>query len=125
MISGSAFWLALITVLLQLGFGALEIFCPRWVFDQVFPSYYDTQNSPVWSETEKLARNMGLYNWFLAVGLLASLWWGMGGASTAQFFLSCVAVAGVFGLLSVGWSRAFVAQLIFGIVPLVLSCKFS
>src|SRR4051812_12037227 len=63
---------ALFVVVMQFGFGVAEMFWPRWVFERVFPSYYDTRSSPVWAETEKLARNMGLYNWFLALGLLLS-----------------------------------------------------
>jgi uncharacterized membrane protein len=41
-------------------------------------------------------------NWFLALGLLLSLKERLGDGSTSHFFLSCVAVAGFFGLFSVG-----------------------
>lgn len=46
-----------------------------------------------------LAANQGLYNGFLAAGLLWSLWMGLGGAGRpiALFFLGCVLVAGVYG----------------------------
>jgi putative membrane protein len=116
-----SYWLAWFVVAIQTAFGALEIFSPRFVFDRVFVTYYDTRTAPVWHQTEKLARNMGLYNWFLALGLLLSLTGRVGGVPTAQFFLSCVAVAGVFGLFSVGPSKAFVAQLVLGLMTLLLS----
>ncbi|MGB3142777.1 MAG: DUF1304 domain-containing protein [Maribacter sp.] len=52
--------------------------------------------------TKNMAANQGLYNGFLAVGLVWSLWisdphWS---ANIALFFLGCVAVAGIYG----GWS---------------------
>ncbi len=48
--------------------------------------------------TRALAANQGLYNGFLAAGLL----WGLvtGSAPIQLFFLGCVAVAGVYGALT-------------------------
>lgn len=48
--------------------------------------------------TRVLAANQGLYNGFLAAGLL----WGLvtGSAPVQLFFLGCVAVAGVYGALT-------------------------
>ncbi|MFS9770761.1 DUF1304 domain-containing protein [Enterobacter chuandaensis] len=48
-------------------------------------------------ETRVLAANQGLYNGFLAAGLLWSLWLGEQGIHVAIFFLACVLVAGLFG----------------------------
>jgi uncharacterized membrane protein len=118
--NGAACVLAWLVVAMQALFGALEIFAPRWVFDRVFADYFRTRDAPVWFETEKLARNMGLYNWFLALGLLLSLVGHLGGRSTSQFFFLCVAVAGVFGVFSVGPSKAFIAQLVLGLAASVL-----
>ena len=101
--------LAWFVVAMQFAFGAAEVFEPRFVFDRVLETYAATNEDPIWSETEKLARNMGLYNWFLAAGLLFTLTNGLGGLPTARFFLLCVTVAGAFGLISVGSSVAFVA----------------
>ena len=42
-----------------------------------------------------LAKNQGLYNGFLAVGLLWGLWSGQ--RDVVIFFLLCVIVAGIFG----------------------------
>lgn len=47
--------------------------------------------------TAALAANQGLYNGFLAAGLLWSLSLGPDGAAARVFFLVCVIVAGVFG----------------------------
>ena len=112
--------LAWSVVAMQTGFGAMEIFAPRFVFDRVFITYSATSAAPVWIETEKLARNMGLYNWFLAFGLLLSLVGRLGGAPTSQFFLLCVGVAGAFGLFSVSLSMAFGAQLVLGLMTVLL-----
>jgi len=118
--NGLACFLAWLVVAMQALFGALEMFAPRWVFDRVFDDYFRTRTAPVWFETEKVARNMGLYNWFLALGLLLSLVGQLGCTSTSRFFLGCVAVAGAFGVVSVGPSGAFLAQLSLGLVAFVL-----
>jgi putative membrane protein len=47
--------------------------------------------------TKVLAANQGLYNGFLAAGLIWALWLGRDGRGVALFFLVCVLVAGVFG----------------------------
>jgi putative membrane protein len=47
--------------------------------------------------TAPLAANQGLYNGFLAAGLLWGLSRGAAGISVEVFFLACVVVAGVFG----------------------------
>lgn len=48
-----------------------------------------------------LAANQGLYNGFLAAGLLWGLILGPDGFSIKIFFLACVIVAGLFGALTV------------------------
>lgn len=47
--------------------------------------------------TRVLAANQGLYNGFLAAGLIWGIWLGEAGDPLKIFFLVCVAVAGVFG----------------------------
>jgi putative membrane protein len=49
------------------------------------------------AQSKVLAANQGLYNGFLAAGLLWSLWLGGDGMAIARFFLSCVLVAGLYG----------------------------
>ena len=51
--------------------------------------------------TKAMAANQGLYNGFLAAGLLWGLNLGVEGLHIKVFFLACVAVAGVFGALTV------------------------
>jgi putative membrane protein len=47
--------------------------------------------------TKVLAANQGLYNGFLAAGLIWGLYLGAAGFQIKVFFLLCVAVAGLFG----------------------------
>ncbi len=47
--------------------------------------------------SKALAMNMGLYNGFLAAGLIWSLYLGVDGYAISIFFLSCIIIAGVFG----------------------------
>jgi putative membrane protein len=63
-------------------------------------------------ETASLAANQGLYNGFLAAGLI----WGIvlgpsGGFAVKLFFLICVIVAGVFGAATVNRRILFVQAL--------------
>ena len=48
-------------------------------------------------QTKVLAANQGLYNGFLAAGLIWGIWLGETGDPVKIFFLSCVAVAGLYG----------------------------
>jgi len=47
-----------------------------------------------------LAANQGLYNGFLAAGLIWSLWLGAAGQDIRLFFLLCVTAAGIYGGLT-------------------------
>ena len=49
------------------------------------------------AQTKVLAANQGLYNGFLAAGLVWALWLGAEGRGVALFFLGCVLVAGIYG----------------------------
>jgi len=53
--------------------------------------------------TAVLAANQGLYNGFLAAGLLWGLiWYGVvSGRAILTFFLACIVVAGIFGGVTV------------------------
>jgi putative membrane protein len=48
-------------------------------------------------QTRVLAANQGLYNGFLAAGLVWGIWLGEPGDPIKLFFLGCVAVAGLYG----------------------------
>ena len=58
--------------------------------------------------SKKLAANQGLYNGFLAAGLVWGLWLGGSGTAIKVFFLCCVVIAGVYGAYSVNRRILFV-----------------
>ena len=67
------------------------------------PKTFKSLPSDLFEKTKVLAANQGLYNGFLAAGLIWSLLirdaaWSL---NIAYFFLGCVAVAGIYGGVSV------------------------
>src|SRR5438309_3436459 len=65
--------------------------------------------TPEFSAASKaLAANQGLYNGFLAAGLVWGLCLGPAGAAVKVFFLACVIVAGVYGAITVNRKILFV-----------------
>lgn len=62
-------------------------------------------------ESASLAANQGLYNGFLAAGLIWSLIAGPQGDSLKIFFLGCVIVAGVYGSITAKRSILFIQAL--------------
>ena len=81
----------LIVALLHFGFLALEMF----FWDHEIGRRIFSMTPELSAETAVLAANQGLYNGFLAVGLL----WGLIARKrdVIFFFLGCVIVAGIFG----------------------------
>lgn len=74
----------------------LEMFAWETVGKRIFRG---SMAPELFTPTKVLAANQGLYNGFLAAGLLWSLWindpvWSR---NVATFFLVCVLVAGVYG----------------------------
>ncbi len=69
--------------------------------------------------SKSLAANQGLYNGFLAAGLLWSICPGSVGVSIKVFFLGCVIVAGVYGAATVS-KKIFFIQALPAIVALLL-----
>jgi putative membrane protein len=68
--------------------------------------------TPEFSAASKaLAANQGLYNGFLAAGLIWGIYLGDGGFAVRTFFLICVIVAGLFGALTVSRKILFVQAL--------------
>ncbi len=63
------------------------------------------------ASSKSLAANQGLYNGFLAAGLIWALILGYDGRAIAIFFLNCVLVAGVFGAATVGKRILYVQAL--------------
>ena len=66
-----------------------------------------------------LAANQGLYNGFLAAGLVWGLALGPAGRAITTFFLACVVIAGVFGAVTANRKILFV-QALPGAVALAL-----
>ncbi len=52
------------------------------------------------TETKVLGANQGLYNGFLAAGLIWGICLGAAGDHIKIFFLGCIIVAGIFGALT-------------------------
>jgi len=69
--------------------------------------------------SKTLAANQGLYNGFLAAGLIWGLLLGAEGTAIKVFFLVCVIIAGVFGATTVSRRILFV-QALPGAIALVL-----
>ncbi|MDX1314208.1 MAG: DUF1304 domain-containing protein [Eudoraea sp.] len=71
--------------------------------------------------TKTLAANQGLYNGFLAAGLIWSLLIGNPEwkTSVAVFFLSCVAIAGIYGGLSAD-KKIFLVQGVPALITLAI-----
>ena len=68
------------------------------------------------SQTKALAANQGLYNGFLAAGLIVGLLLGADGSTFKIFFLICIAIAGVFGALTASPKIFFIQS-----VPAILA----
>jgi putative membrane protein len=72
-----------------------------------------------------LAANQGLYNGFLAAGLLWGLALGPDGTAVKVFFLGCVLIAGIYGALTASRKILFVQAVpaAIGLVLVLLSSR--
>ncbi|KAA2285245.1 DUF1304 domain-containing protein [Arenimonas fontis] len=97
--------LVLLVALLHLGFMVLEMFLwTRPLGRRVF------RLDPGFARASaRLAMNQGLYNGFLAAGLLWGLW--LDARGICLFFLGCVVVAGLFGAATVKRTILYVQAL--------------
>ncbi len=73
-------------------------------------------------ETRVLAANQGLYNGFLASGLLYS--WIVSSLNFLVFFLVCIIIAGVYGAYSTKKLKLFYIQSVPAIILLILILLF-
>lgn len=69
--------------------------------------------------TKVLAANQGLYNGFLAAGLLWGVWLGPAGDPVKVFFLLCVLVAGLYGAATASRKILFI-QAVPAVIGLLL-----
>jgi putative membrane protein len=85
---------------------------------------FKTIPSDMFEKTKVMAANQGLYNGFLAFGLIWSLFIsdGIWSRNVALFFLICVLIAGIYGAYSVSKRIFFVQGIpaLLGILSLLL-----
>ncbi len=72
------------------------------------------------TQTKAMAANQGLYNGFLAAGLVWGLSLGENGRSLTIFFLGCVIIAGIYGGLTVS-KKIIVIQALPALIALVFT----
>ncbi|MEO0573159.1 MAG: DUF1304 domain-containing protein [Bacteroidota bacterium] len=113
--------IVVLVAILHLYFLWLEMFAWTTKGPKVFRNFPKELFEP----TKSMAANQGLYNGFLSAGLIWSLLitdsdWSM---NIAIFFLGCVAMAGIYGAISVS-KRIFYIQgvpALLGILAFLLS----
>jgi len=96
----------------------LEMFAWTTKGRQTFKSF----PSDLFEKTKQMAANQGLYNGFLAAGLIWSLFithplWS---SYVAYFFLTCVIIAGIYGALTVQKSIFYIQAF-----PAILALLFT
>ena len=104
-----------LVAVLHLGFLILEMF----LWDKAFGRKVFHLAPDFAKASKTLAANQGLYNGFLAVGLVWGLWLGAAGRDVKVFFLGCVIVAGVYGAYSVN-RRILLVQALPAIAAMIL-----
>jgi len=83
------------------------------------PKVFSSFSADLFGPTKAMAANQGLYNGFLAAGLLWALFlikdtrWSK---NVATFFLACIAIAGLYGAATISHSILFVQT-----VPAILA----
>lgn len=100
----------------HLYFMVLELF--YWDKPKGLKAFGQTLEAAKSSKT--LAKNQGLYNGFLAAGLIWAIVNENNFRELAIFFLSCVVVAGVFGAYSTKNSKLFYVQAMSALIGLLL-----
>lgn len=106
--------------LMHLWFLVLEMFL--WTRPSGLQAFHTTPEFA--QQTKTLAANQGLYNGFLAAGLVWGLYLGAAGFAIKVFFLICVLIAGLFGGLTAS-RRILLIQALpatIGMVLLLLAC---
>jgi putative membrane protein len=108
-----------LVALLHLYFLVLEMFL--WDKPAGLRAFGHTKEAAAASKV--LAANQGLYNGFLAAGLLWGLARGAAGTDIKVFFLACVLIAGIYGALTASRKILYVQALpaAIGLVLVLLS----
>ena len=104
--TAASFIIALVA-LLHIYFLVLEMF----LWDKPIGLKVFGQTKEEASASKTLAANQGLYNGFLAAGLIWGLILGAEGGSIKVFFLACVLIAGIYGAATANRKILFVQAL--------------
>ena len=96
-----------LVALLHIYFLVLEMF----LWDKPIGLKVFGQTKEEASASKTLAANQGLYNGFLAAGLIWGLSLGVEGGSIKIFFLTCVLIAGIYGAATANRKILFVQAL--------------
>ena len=117
----NSFILILLVAILHIYFLVLEIFL--WNHPIGYKTFATTPEFAAASAT--LAMNQGLYNGFLAAGLIFGLI--KNNLSFKIFFLSCIIVAGIFGAATAKLSILFIqaAPALLALILVLLAQKYS
>ncbi len=87
------------------------------VYQRLFPDFDETQARVI----EPIVQNVGLYNGFIAAGLIWGLFARRMAFSIRVFFLSCVIIAGIFGALTLKKPTTLALQSLPATIALVLA----
>ena len=106
-------WVAAALIVLVAGLHVYFLVLEMFLWKSPFGRRTFGMSADLAASTATLAANQGLYNGFLAAGLV----WGLvaygvvAGRPVLTFFLACVVVAGVFGAVTVSRRILFVQAL--------------
>lgn len=103
----------------------LFLYLEMFAWETMGPKVFRGFPRDLFPKTKSMAANQGLYNGFLAAGLIWSFFitdevWS---TNVATFFLACVLIAGIYGALTVS-KRIFFVQGIPALIALVLLWLF-
>lgn len=89
-----------------------------FLWEKIGPKLLKTDSVQMIADTKTLAANQGVYNLFLAAGLIWALFYFAGDiqASIILFFLGFIVLAGLYGWYSTGSINLFLAQSVPAIV---------
>ncbi|MFW5451092.1 MAG: DUF1304 domain-containing protein [Methylophagaceae bacterium] len=99
--------LVALIALLHLYFLVLEMF----LWDKPYGRKTFNLTKEFATASKTLAANQGLYNGFLAAGLIWGLLLGNAGTAILLFFLSCIVIAGIYGGLTANKRILFIQAL--------------
>ena len=108
-----------LVVLIHLYILMLEMF----LWDKPFGRKVFGNSTEFAAASKVLAANRGLYNGFLAAGLVWGLSMGVSGQPVQLFFLGCVIVAGLYGAATVGIKILFVQTLLAALAVAAILAK--